>query len=265
MVGGNNTFYLTQNASYDGVNWNRDDTNFPSRAIRINGDGSVDFLYAPHGANPITWSIQYSLSSAGVLTGSHAVIGTDPGGTESLRAQNLRANSAIFADMFSNTVVAGTDPGGTEALRAGSARFNAPVLLGSVPQFTMAADPTLPLHVATKQYVDSRPSGTIPDVRFLVQGNAVVANKVAQVLIGFGGTFTAIRAWADTAPTGAPLSIRINKNGVSVATLSIADGANSASTTVSIPVVAGDRISLDITGVGSITPGGNDLLVTLHA
>jgi hypothetical protein len=134
-----------------------------------------------------------------------------------------------------------------------------------VPQFTMAADPTSPLQVATKQYVDSRPSGVIPDVRFLVQGNAVVANKVAQVLIGFGGTFTTLRAWADTAPAGAALSIRINKNEVPVATLSIAAGTNSASTTVSISVSAGDRISLDITGVGSTTPGGNDLLVTLHA
>jgi hypothetical protein len=52
-------------------------------------------------------------------------------------------------------VVAGTDPGGTESLRAGSARLNAPVLLGSVPQFTMAEDPTSDMQVATKRYVDN--------------------------------------------------------------------------------------------------------------
>jgi len=173
--------------------------------------------------------------------------------------------TVIGGPVRTDSLVVGTDPGGTESLRAGSARLNAPVLLGSVPQFTMAADPTSPLQVATKQYVDSRPGGVIPDVRFLIQGNAVVANKVAQVLIGFGGTFTRLRAWADTAPAGSGLSIRINKNGVSVATLSIAAGTNSASTAVSIAVAAGDRISLDITGVGSTTPGGNDLLVTLHA
>jgi hypothetical protein len=90
------------------------------------------------------------------LTAPSAVIGTDPGGTEVLRAQNLRAGGGIFSDIYSNTVVVGTDPGGTESLRAGSARLNAPVLLGSVPQFTMADDPTAGLEVATKQYADTK-------------------------------------------------------------------------------------------------------------
>jgi hypothetical protein len=90
------------------------------------------------------------------LTAPSAVIGTDPGGTEVLRAQGLRAGGGIFSDIYSNTVVAGTDPGGTESLRAGSARLNAPVLLGSVPQFTMSENPTEDLQVATKQYVDNK-------------------------------------------------------------------------------------------------------------
>jgi hypothetical protein len=90
------------------------------------------------------------------LTAPSAVIGTDPGGTEVLRAQGLRAGGGMFSDIYSNTVVAGTDPGGTESLRAGSARLNAPVLLGSVPQFTMDADPTAALQVATKQYADTK-------------------------------------------------------------------------------------------------------------
>lgn len=193
---------------------------------------------------------------------SSAVVGTDPGGTEVLRASSLRTNDAVVT----TTAIVGTDPGGTEALRAGSARLQAPVLTGSVPQFTMAADPTAAMHVATKQYVDSQAGGGGGggDIRFLIQGNAMVANKVAQVLVGTAITYTTLRAYADTAPAGAALNIRINKNGTSAATLSIPAGSNSASTAVSIAVTSGDRISLDITQVGSTTPGGNDLLVTLH-
>jgi hypothetical protein len=67
-------------------------------------------------------------------------------GTSSLRWRSIYGVSGVF----------GTDPGGTESLRAGSARLNAPVLLGSVPQFTMAADPTAALQVATKQYADTK-------------------------------------------------------------------------------------------------------------
>jgi hypothetical protein len=61
-------------------------------------------------------------------------------------------------DTMTGALVIGTDPGGSELLRAASARLNAPVLLGSVPQFTMSSDPSSDLQVATKQYVDSRAS-----------------------------------------------------------------------------------------------------------
>jgi hypothetical protein len=109
-----------------------------------------------------------------------------------------------------------------------------------------------------------RRTGILPiPVRWLIQGNAVVANKVVQALMDRPGTFTQILMWADTAPAGAALSIRVNRNGTQVATASIAAGANSSTTSISVAVNAGDRLSLDITGVGSTTPGGNDLLVTL--
>jgi hypothetical protein len=283
--------WITVNADFDGTNWNREDTDQPAQAIEINSAKEVKYYRAAAGANPITWTNVFTISTDKV-TASQAVIGTDPGGTEVLRAETLRATHASFtgavvgadpggtealrtqslragpatfvgnteftqeidiqstrtsistfdassfhwirrsgneadqilgiervgvgdhnlhtkgqiiinpptsrpplmiganssghlvaglnADQvdgqhltdldtrFVNaagdsmtgtlsapTVVAGTDPGGTESLRAGSARLNAPVLLGSVPQFTMAADPTAALQVATKQYVDN--------------------------------------------------------------------------------------------------------------
>jgi hypothetical protein len=98
---------------------------------------------------------RYVNTTGDTMTGA-LVVGTDPGGAEVLRAQNLRAGATTLTDdLTAPSAIVGTDPGGTEALRAGSARLAAPVLTGSVPQFTMAADPTANMQVATKQYVDN--------------------------------------------------------------------------------------------------------------
>jgi hypothetical protein len=112
----------------------------------------------------------------GSLNTPGLIVGTDPGGTELLRTESLRAGTTTLTGTLSApTVVVGTDPGGTESLRAGSARLNAPVLLGSVPQFTMAADPTDDLQVATKQYVDTV-SSTPPRVIGVIQPTSNVTS-----------------------------------------------------------------------------------------
>jgi hypothetical protein len=154
--------WITVNADFDGTNWNREDTTQPAQGIEINNNKEVKYYRAVAGANPITWTDVFTISTDRIIA-SQAVIGTDPGGTEVLRAQNLRAGpTTITGALYTTdtisapTAVIGTDPGGTESLRAGSARLNAPVLLGSVPQFTMAADPTESLQVATKQYADTK-------------------------------------------------------------------------------------------------------------
>jgi hypothetical protein len=193
--------WITVNADFDGTNWNREDTTQPAQGIEINNNKEVKYYRAAAGTNPITWTDVFTISTDKIIA-SQAVIGTDPGGTEVLRAQNLRAGPTTITGALSTTdtisaptavigtdpggtevlraqnlragattltealtapsAVIGTDPGGTESLRAGSARLNAPVLLGSVPQFTMAEDPTSDMQVATKRYVDNNAPSTEP-------------------------------------------------------------------------------------------------------
>jgi hypothetical protein len=143
--------WLVQNLYFDGANWNRDDTSKASVALGLRANGTVTVHKVAAGSNPVGSSLPAPVATLDATSLVAALVaGVDPGGTEALRAQTLRAGSATLGEL-----VVDPDPGGTESLRAGSARLNAPVLLGSVPQFTMAADPTAALHVATKQYVDS--------------------------------------------------------------------------------------------------------------
>ncbi|MEM4217066.1 MAG: hypothetical protein QXZ09_03500 [Candidatus Methanomethylicaceae archaeon] len=96
--------WITVNADYDGTNWNRDDTTKPARAIRINDDKTIDYLYAPLGANPITWSgPQIKVISAG----SGLQLQGDP--TDSLHAatkQYVDDNSRV--KVAKNDVLVGT-------------------------------------------------------------------------------------------------------------------------------------------------------------
>lgn len=130
----------------------------------------------------------------------------------------------------------------------------------------LAADPVVALGAATKQYVDntSRPA----PIRFYQSGNASVANKLAQVVLGRPAQMVAIELYADTAPVGASLTVTLTRKRTSVAddsrSASITTGNNAASVTLGSPMalLQGDRIRFDITSVGSTTPGGNDLMVT---
>jgi hypothetical protein len=114
--------WITVNADFDGTNWNREDTTQPAQAIEINSTKEVKYYRAAAGANPITWTNIFTISTDRI-TASQAVIGADPGGTEVLRAQNLRAGTTTLTGTLSApTVIVGTDPGGTETLRAQNLR-----------------------------------------------------------------------------------------------------------------------------------------------
>jgi hypothetical protein len=61
---------------------------------------------------------RYVNATGDTMTGA-LVVGTDPGGTEMLRAQNVRAGATtLIANLTAPSAVIGTDPGGTEVLRA---------------------------------------------------------------------------------------------------------------------------------------------------
>lgn len=150
------------------------------------------------------------------------------------------------------------------------AQFDSKLSLGggALTSFlTLHADPTSALHAATKQYVDgvSRPA----PLRFNLQGNATVASKLAQAVIEQAAQAVGAELYADTAPVGAALIVTFRRKRTAAAddsrTASIADGQNAASVTFGSPMAlqAGDRIQLEVSQVGSTTPGGNDLITTL--
>jgi len=101
-------------------------------------------------------------------------------------------------------------------------------------------------------------------------GLATVGTKQAQALIPGPLTISKVKIYADTAPVGASLIVDVNKNGSTIFTTqanrpAIPSGGHSDdSGTPNITSLAeGDRLSVDIDQVGSTTPGGNDLLVTI--
>jgi hypothetical protein len=194
--------WITVNADFDGTNWNREDTTQPAQAVEISDTKEVKYYRAAAGSNPIAWTNVFTISTDRI-TASQAVIGTDPGGTESLRA--------------------------------GSARLNAPVLLGSVPQFTMDADPTAALQVATKQYADTK-----------------LARNTSE-------TITAQHTF-DPSTTGAPFLVGTNASGQLVTGLNAdqVDGQHLADLDTRFVNASGDSMSGALV-VGD-DPGGSEVL-----
>ena len=117
--------------------------------------------------------------------------------------------------------------------------------------------------IVTAKITDTRSlfilGGGIGGILLPQNGVASVSNDVAPlIVVPKSGSFTALYARCKTAPTGAALTGRVNKNGVQVATFSIAAGAfNTSSTGLSIAYSAGDYFTLDITQVGSGVAGAN--------
>lgn len=100
--------------------------------------------------------------------------------------------------------------------------------------------------------------------------NTVLSTKTSEfwdTLVVFNGTrrwyattnsfsISSISAILVSAPTGSAAIIRINKNGTSTTTLTIAAGTTSTvNNSINIAMVSGDYITVDVTQIGSLTPG----------
>ena len=111
------------------------------------------------------------------------------------------------------------------------------------------------------------PTGNMTrDVVFCLLGNLAVGNdQTNHIPMPYAGTMVALRAVVTTAPTGSALSFRVNltHNGVKTAIQNSGDQVGIAatatagtSTTFAVTsFVAGDYFSVDVTAVGSSTPG----------
>lgn len=108
-------------------------------------------------------------------------------------------------------------------------------------------------------------------ISFSIPGDAFVKTNFAGWIADKSYTIQRVKIYADTAPVGADLIIDINKNNTTIFTTQtnrpkVTAGTNAGTDVTTIEVntlSAGDRLSIDIDQVGSTTPGGNNLLVTV--
>lgn len=136
---------------------------------------------------------------------------------------------------------------------------------GTLANFlTLHADPTLALHAATKQYVDSvsRPA----PVRWFMHGNATVQDGIAYAMMEQAATIKDIVVGSGVAVAGSDLIVRVTRSGPSgaasrSATLPI--GQTELLVTVAdLAVAVGDVLRWDVTQVG--TAGGAPLTTTVR-
>ena len=96
-------------------------------------------------------------------------------------------------------------------------------------------------------------------------GTLAVNTGDKRLYMARAGTFGTFDMYVKTAPAGAALNVQINKNGSSIGTGTIADGANSGTGQAlsSTSFSAGDYLTVDITQIGSST-AGEDLYINFR-
>ncbi len=75
-------------------------------------------------------------------------------------------------------------------------------------------------------------------------------------------TISNIELFVSTDSVGAGITISLNKNGASTGTYTLAANTGYVSTAIALSLIVGDYLTIDITSVGSTTPG-SDLQVRL--
>lgn len=102
-----------------------------------------------------------------------------------------------------------------------------------------------------------------------IAGVQTAAAKKVSFLVPFAATIADVRAYLDTAPTGAAFVLDVNINGTTVFTTqgnrpTIAIAGNASTTTLPdvVSVAAGDRITVDVDVIGSGT-AGSDLSIAI--
>lgn len=96
-------------------------------------------------------------------------------------------------------------------------------------------------------------------------GTLAVNTGDKRLYMARAGTLGTFDMYVKTAPAGAALNVQINKNGSSIGTGTIADGATSGTGQAlsSTSFSAGDYLTVDITQIGSST-AGEDLYINFR-
>ena len=118
--------------------------------------------------------------------------------------------------------------------------------------------------VVDSDYVTARVGSTEQHTTLTQNLTLYVLNGTARWYAPRALTIQSMSAYVQTAPAGASLNLRVNKNGSSIATPSIAAGATSGSLTgLTTTMNAGDYLTVDITQVGSTGTEGQNLSLVI--
>ena len=118
--------------------------------------------------------------------------------------------------------------------------------------------------VVDSDYVTARVGSTEQHTTLTQNQTLYVLNGTARWYAPRALTIQSMSAYVQTAPAGANLNLRVNKNGSSIATPSIAAGATSGSLTgLTTTMNAGDYLTVDITQVGSTGTEGQNLSLVI--
>lgn len=131
---------------------------------------------------------------------------------------------------------------------------------GILTEATQGLDSAATINLIDSDYVTARAGasgsgGLEKDYRY--NGILYPQNGTSRLYLSSNVTLNEVLAFIEVGPVGSDLDLRINKNGVSATTLTITDGATSATTTPTVSFVSGDYITVDITSVGGTTAGAN--------
>lgn len=116
--------------------------------------------------------------------------------------------------------------------------------------------------IVDSNYVSARVGSTEQHTTLTQNGTLYVLNGTARWYAPRDVTIQSMSAYVGTAPVGSSLNLRVNKNGSSIATPLITDGATSGSLTgLTNALNAGDYLTVDVTQVGSSTAGSDLALI----
>ena len=144
---------------------------------------------------------------------------------------------------------------------AGASTF---VALNDTPSSFGTAGQTVQVNTGTNalEFVD-QVVDTAPLIKAYRYDDILVTNTGEKRLyLEKAYTLNTIKAYVDTAPVGADVTLDIKKNGTSLQTVSIPAGTLTGSqTSLTHSIAANDYLTIDITQVGSSTAGENLYLV----
>lgn len=111
---------------------------------------------------------------------------------------------------------------------------------------------------------------TTKSLVYSANGTLTVRTGVSKIPMQGSGTIVAVKAYVNSAPTGASLIVDVNKNGTTIFGTqanrpTVAAGANAATVGANsvTTYVDGDLLSVDIDQIGS-TVAGSDLVVVVY-